>query len=110
VLISKTDFLDLILAVLNNDTIAVKRMELAHKRQDPIWENAEWIYVKDTEVCLKGLHKLHQDGKFNQFINIQQLILDANISLDEIDSDCIKSKIIDCRNNLMELYPNHAAN
>ncbi|MBV2130507.1 hypothetical protein [Arsukibacterium indicum] len=103
--ISKTNLLDLLLDYIDGKSEAVKRISEAYKTKNTIWSNDEWIYVKDVEACLKSMKKIHQQGEFDQFVNVKQLLLDKKCQTDVIEDVWIKNRLLECRASLQSLYP-----
>ncbi|SNY58980.1 hypothetical protein SAMN06297280_3534 [Arsukibacterium tuosuense] len=103
--ISKTNLLDLLLDYIDGKTEAVNRISEAYKTKNTIWSNDEWIYVKDVEASLKSMKKVHQQGEFEQFVNIRQLILDKKCQTDLIEDTWIKNRILECRESMHSLFP-----
>ncbi|WP_372626923.1 hypothetical protein [Arsukibacterium sp.] len=103
--IPKFKLLDLLLDYLDGKSEAVNRISEAYKTKNTIWSNDEWIYVKDVESSLKSLKKIHQQGEFEQFVNIRQLLLSEECQTDLVEDKWMKNRILECRQSLHSLYP-----
>ncbi len=99
-IISRDHFIELVIGFLEGDEECARAMADAYTKKKPIWEKDEWIYVKDIEMCLKGIYKIHKKGGFDDFRSVKRLILDEEDRTESI-SDCwIRERIRDCRTSL----------
>lgn len=79
-----------------------RMMEEAYRGTKKIWEKDEWIFVKDVEMCLKGINKTLSTSGFTCLADAGRFILsDADASV--VQNTWVRERIIECRSSLAEL-------
>ncbi|MGK0173906.1 MAG: hypothetical protein ACI9AT_000268 [Ulvibacter sp.] len=98
----KKDLVEFLIGFIGGDSECAKKMEAAYKRSQPIWEREEWIYVKDVEMSLKGIHKTLETSGFSSLHQVGEFILSGK---DEksVENNWVRERIADCRRSLSEL-------
>lgn len=100
--ISGTELVEFMVGFLAGDPESVRRMQDAYKGACKIWEQSEWIFIKDLEMCLKGINKVLTDSGFSSLSDVGNFIL-SDSDASAIKNAWVRNKIVECRCSLAEL-------
>ena len=99
-----SDFIELLIGFVEGDEECVKAMADAYTKSKPLWKNDEWLYVKDIEMNLKEIFKIHQQGNFDNFKSVKRFILNEEDTIDSISDSWVRDKLRDCRSSLSHIH------
>ncbi len=100
--ITKEALVEFLVHFVQGDADSEKMMEAAYKGTPKVWEKSEWIFVKDIEMCLKGINKIINDSGFENLEEVGRFILsDSDEYL--IRNPWVRERVVECRNSLAEL-------
>lgn len=100
--VTKEELVEFLVRFVQGDSESERMMEAAYKGTKKIWEKNEWIFVKDVEMCLKGINKILSDSGFANLRDVGRFILsDSDENL--IKNDWVRDRVVECRNSLSEL-------
>lgn len=103
--ISNEALIEFLICFIEGDSESERLMEDAYKGTKKIWEKREWIFVKDIEMCLKGINKTLSTSGFSSLSEAGRFILsDDDVSL--VQDVWVRERVIECRNSLSELSGN----
>lgn len=101
-MLNKRTLLELLWGVVIEDPAALAMRLDAAKSKNKYWASSEWIFIKDIEVRLKGMHKEMSRGNFDPNTDVVGLILSEK-SAEQIADPWVSESIAVCRQSLNEL-------
>ncbi len=99
----KADFIELLIGFVEGDEECVNAMTDAYTKLQRLWGKGEWVYVKDIEMSLKEIFKMHQRGEFGDFRSVKECILNEEGNMDSISDPWVKEQLRSCRFSLSQL-------
>jgi hypothetical protein len=103
--ITNEALVEFLIRFIEGDSDSERMMEDAYKGTKKIWEKNEWIFVKDIEMCLKGIKKTLSTSGFSRLSEVGQFIL-SNNDLNSVQNVWVRERIKECRSSLAELGGN----
>jgi len=100
--ITNEALVEFLVCFIEGDADSERMMEEAYRGTKKIWEKEEWIFVKDVEMCLKGINKTLLTSGFTSLADAGRFILSgADVSV--VQNTWVRERIIECRSFLREL-------